>query len=80
MDEDTRPRLDLAHLQRVAAILDGIPGGTDLPHAMVALEDAMVCCTLALQLGVSLERARDMHWKQVTKEETRRLLAEHRAH
>ena len=71
-------RLDLAHLQRIAAILDGIPGGTDLPHALIALEDAMVCCTLALQFGLSLERARDLHRENITREESRQLLAEHR--
>ena len=58
--------LDLAHLQRVAAILDGIPGGTDLPHAMIALQDALVYCTLALQFGVSLERTREIHLEQVS--------------
>ena len=73
-----RQRLDLAHLQRVAAILDGIPGGTDVPHAILALEDALVCLTLALRFGLSLERARDLHREQITREETRRLFVEHR--
>ena len=77
---DPSQRLDLAHLQRIASILDGIPGGTDLPHALIALEDAMVCLTLALRLGLSVKRARELHREQITREETRRLLAEHRGH
>jgi hypothetical protein len=71
-------RLDLGHLIRVQAILDGIPGGTDLPHAIVALEDAYALCTLALQTGVSLERAKALQSEAITKEETRRILQEHR--
>ena len=66
-------RRDLQHLQRIAAILDGIPGDTDLPHAIVALEDAIVCCTYALRCGVTLERAREIHRRSITQEETRRL-------
>lgn len=77
MEKDTPARLDLAHLQRIAAILDAIPGGTDLPHALVALEDAMVVCGLALNLGVSLDSARETHRQAITQEETRRLLDEH---
>ena len=73
-------RLDLAHLQRIAAILDGIPGGTDVLDAIVALEDATACCILALQLGLSLERARALHREEITREETRRLIAEQPAH
>ncbi len=72
------PRLDLAHLQRIGKILDGIPGDTDLPHALIALEDAFVVCSFALQCGVSLEKAREHHWEQVVREETRRLLQEHK--
>lgn len=74
----TEPRLDLAHLQRIQSILDGIPSGTDLPHAIIALEDAIVCLRLALQCVVGLDRAREIHRQSVTAEETRRLLAEHR--
>ena len=74
---DQKGRLDLAHLQRIVAVLDGIPGGTDLPHAMLALEDAYVCCQVARMSGVSLERAREIHRETITKEETRRLLQEH---
>ena len=70
-------RLDLAHLQRIAAVLDGIPGGTDLPHALLALEDAYVCCQVALMTGVSLKRAKDLHRETITQEETRRLLKDH---
>jgi hypothetical protein len=82
MAKDAEPMtdtvLDLAHLQRVAAILDGIPSGTDLPHALIALEDAYVCCSLALGCGLSLERAREIHQHSVTREEARRMLAEQR--
>ena len=73
------PRLDLLHLQRIGKILDGIPGDTDLPHAIIALEDAIVACSLGFSLGLTLGRTRALHWEEVTKEETRRLLAEHRA-
>ena len=59
--------------------MDGIPGDTDLPHAIVALEDALFACQLALHAGVSLDRARELHRETVTKEETKRLLAERRA-
>ena len=77
MTQDETPHMDLAHLQRIAAILDGIPGGTDVPHAIIALEDALTLCGLALQLGVSLEGAREVHREAITREETRRLLVEH---
>ena len=70
-------QLDLAHLQRVVAILDGIPGGTDLPHALVALEDALVMLQIALGAGLSLERARALQHQLLSEEETRRLLVEH---
>jgi len=69
-------RLDLAHLIRVAAILDGIPGDTDLPHALVALEDAYAICTMALQFGLSLDHAREEQRRAITEEETRRLRAD----
>lgn len=68
--------LDLAHLLRIQAILDGIPGDTDLPHALVALEDAFVLCALALTCGTTLDFAREEHRRTITREETRRILAE----
>ena len=75
---ESSPPLDLAHLQCIMAVLDGLPGGTTLPRAILALEDAMFCCTLALRCGVTLERAREIHRQSVTREETRRLLEEHK--
>lgn len=75
MDND---RLDLKHLQCIGAILDGIPGDTELPRAILALEDAMMCCVIALWAGVSLQRARELHHKKTTHEETQQMLAEHK--
>lgn len=66
--------LDLRHLQCIGKILDGIPGDTTLPRAILALEGAMGCCVLALGAGVSLERARAIHHELTADEETQRLL------
>lgn len=71
-------QLDMGHLQRIGAILDGLPGDTDLVHAILALEDAMVCLVLAVRCGVTLEQARRNHWAVIAEEETRRLLAAHK--
>lgn len=79
MTEAPKSPLDLAHLQRIATILDALPGDTQLPKALIALEDAYACCYFALQCGISLEKAREVHREEITREETRRLLAEHRS-
>ena len=52
---------DLAHQARIAAVLDVLPAGTDLPAAMLVLEDAYLCCKAARELGVSFERVREIH-------------------
>jgi hypothetical protein len=62
---------DLKHHERVAAILKGIPADTDIPHALVALEDAYVCLAIALKTGVSVERACEMNRELIEEERQR---------
>lgn len=65
-DED-KP-LNMRHIRCVGDVLNGIPADTKLTHAIVALEDAMVCCAVGFKLGLSLERIRVLHWELVNQE------------
>lgn len=45
------------HRDFIAMILKALPPDADLPLVIVALEDAYVCCNLALEMGLTLDRA-----------------------
>ena len=73
-EAEEKKQIDLAHLRRIAVILESLPGDLDLPHAMIALEDAYMVCSFAMGTGVSLAFARKAHRDAVTREELKQMV------